>query len=356
MNISPYLDHHRELLEFSTPKVSSQTLSLPRPTQIEEVFTISDRSPRVVKNLKRMFSAGRLANTGYINILPVDQGLEHTGGFSFYHEPSFFDPSMIVKLAIDGGCSAVASTLGVLGLVADEFAGDIPFIVKLNHNELLTYPTEHNQILFGQVEQAAQLGAVGIGATIYFGSPESKRQIQEVSQAFALAHELGLFTILWCYPRNPGFTKDGVNYESAADITGQACHIGVTIQADIIKQKSPSVMDGFRQIGFSKFSDAMYEALLSDHPIDMTRYQVLNCYAGKIGLINSGGGSVKPQDGQSRLEADVSAAVRTAIINKRAGGIGLISGRKAFTRPLSEGVQVLNAIQDVYLSDKVTVA
>ena len=335
------------LLNFAYPKVSKELLYIPNPNYIDDVFTHSDRSIEVQINLKKMFYAGRLGRTGYVNILPVDQGIEHTAGASFAPNPEYFNPENIVKLAIEGGANAVASTLGVLGLVARKYAHQIPFIVKINHNELLTYPTKHDQIMFAQVEQAAEMGALGVGATIYFGSAESGRQLQEVSAAFARAHQLGLFTILWCYTRNAGFSKDGTNYETAADITGQANHLGVTIEADIIKQKLPTNNFGFKNIGFSKYSDQMYEHLLSDHPIDLTRYQVLNTYAGRIGLINSGGDSTG--------ENDFKDAIRTAVINKRAGGMGLISGRKAFSRPLKEGIELLHAIQDVYLCPEVTV-
>lgn len=329
---------------------------MPSPKYIDQVFGHSDRSQQVISNLKRMFNSGRLADTGYLSILPVDQGIEHTAGFSFAPNPIYFDPENIIKLAIEAGSNAVASTLGVLGLHAKRYSDQIPFIVKLNHNELLTYPTKHDQIMFAQVQQAADLGAVGVGATIYFGSRQSNRQIQEVSAAFAEAHRMGLFTILWCYPRNSGFKTQHQNYEAAADISGQACHLGVTLEADIIKQKTPTIMDGFRQLGFSKFSNQQYDKLLSPHPIDMTRYQVLNCYSGKIGLLNSGGGSVKTTSNQSEFQANLAAAVETAIINKRAGGIGLIAGRKAFQRPFPEGVKLLQAIQDIYLDPRINVA
>lgn len=336
------------LLNFSTPKISREQLYIPNRNYVDDVLSQSDRSIEVQIHLKKLFNHGRLAGTGYINILPVDQGIEHTAGASFAPNPDYFNPEHIVRLALEGGANGVASTLGVLGLVARKYAHQIPFIVKINHNELLTYPNKHDQIMFASVEQAAQMGAIGVGATVYFGSPESNRQLQEVSQAFARAHELGLFTILWCYTRNPGFTKDGTNYETAADITGQANHLGVTIGADIIKQKLPTTNYGFRNIGFAKYSDEMYDKLLSDHPIDMTRYQVANCYMGRIGLINSGGGSSGADDFQD--------AIRTAVINKRAGGMGLISGRKAFSRPLDEGIKLLHAIQDVYLCPEVSVA
>jgi class I fructose-bisphosphate aldolase len=335
------------LLGFSSPKISKDRLHVPSPSFMDDVFSISDRSDKVLSNLKRMANHGRLAGTGYISILPVDQGIEHTAGASFSPNPDYFDPENIVKLAIEGGCNAVASTYGVLAAVSKKYASEIPFIVKINHNELLTYPNKHDQIMFCSVDQAAELGAAGVGATVYFGAPESNRQIQEVSKAFARAHELGLFTVLWCYTRNSGFTKDRVNYETASDITGQANHLGVTIGADIIKQKLPELNGGFKKIGFSKHSELMYTNLNSDHPIDLTRWQVANCYMGRIGLINSGGASG---------DNDLQEAVMTAVINKRAGGQGLISGRKAFMKPLAEGVKILNAIQDVYLAKEITVA
>jgi class I fructose-bisphosphate aldolase len=335
------------LLGFSNPKIAKDRLHLPSGNFVDQVFTQTSRSPQVLDNLRRLFGHGRLANTGYLSILPVDQGIEHTAGVSFATNPDYFDPENIVKLAIEGGCNAVASTYGVLAAVSKKYADTIPFIVKINHNELLTYPNKHDQIIFATAKQAADLGAAGIGATIYFGSPESNRQIQEITEQFASAHELGMFTVLWCYTRNPGFTKDGVNYETAADITGQANHLGVTIGADIIKQKLPETNYGFKTVGFSKYSDEMYTNLTSDHPIDLTRYQVANCYMGRIGLINSGGAS-----GSN----DLQEAVITATINKRAGGMGLISGRKAFMKPLTEGIAILNAIQDVYLEPGVTIA
>lgn len=340
-------DKADHLLGFSDPKISKDRLHTPSPTFVDDVTSISDRSDAVLTNLKRMANHGRLAGTGYISILPVDQGIEHTAGASFSPNPDYFDPENIVKLAIEGGCNAVASTYGVLSAVSKKYASEIPFILKINHNELLTYPNKHDQIMFSSVEQAAELGAAGVGATVYFGAPESNRQIQEVSKAFAKAHELGLFTVLWCYTRNSGFTKDGVNYETASDLTAQANHLGVTIGADIIKQKLPEVDGGFEKIGFGKHSELMYTDLNSDHPIDLTRWQVANCYMGRIGLINSGGASG---------DNDLQQAVMTAVINKRAGGQGLISGRKAFMKPLAEGVEILNAIQDVYLAKEITVA
>jgi class I fructose-bisphosphate aldolase len=347
--IRTYLgDQAQTLLDFNQPKISRDMLQLPSSDFVDRVFSASDRSQAVQANLKRLFNSGRLAGTGYLSILPVDQGIEHGAGASFATNPTYFDPENIVKLALEGGCNGVASTLGVLGMTAKKYAGQIPFIVKLNHNELLTYPNKHDQILFGTAQQAAEMGAAGVGATVYFGSPESNRQLAEISRVFAEAHRLGLFTILWCYTRNPGFTKDGVNYETAADITGQANHLGVTIEADIIKQKAPTLLDGLRQVNYSKFSDVMYDNLLSPHPIDLTRYQVANCYAGRAGLINSGGASSG--------ESDLAEAITTAVINKRAGGMGLIAGRKAFQRPLADGVAILNAIQDVYLNSEVTIA
>lgn len=340
-------DRAESLLGFNNPKISKDTLHLPSPKQNQTVMSHSDRTAKVVASLQRMYDHGRLAKTGYLSILPVDQGIEHTAGISFAPNPSYFDPENIIKLALEGGCNAVASTYGVLAMMSKQYADQIPFIVKLNHNELMTYPNKHDQILFASAKQAAELGAAGVGATIYFGSAESGRQIVEISEQFAIAHELGLFTVLWCYVRNPGFTKDGVNYETAADLTGQANHLGVTLGADIIKQKLPETNFGFKNIGFGKQSPEMYDKLSSEHPIDLTRYQVANCYMGRVGLINSGGAS-----GSN----DLQEAVMTAVINKRAGGVGLISGRKAFMKPLKDGVTLLNAIQDVYLAKEVTVA
>lgn len=335
------------LLNHTCSKIPKSLLHHPSPEYVTHEFGPSDRSQAVQANLQRLFSSGRLAHTGYLSILPVDQGIEHGAGVSFAPNPDYFDPEHIVTLALEGGCNAVASSLGVLGMMAQQFADKIPFIVKLNHNELLSYPNKHDQVLFGSAQQAADMGAAGVGATIYFGSPESNRQIQEVSQEFAQAHRLGLFTMLWCYVRNPELSKNGVNYETAADITGQANYLGVTLQADIIKQKAPTVMDGLRQVNYSKYDDALYDSLLTDHPIDMTRYQVANCYMGKIGLLNSGGAS---------SDDDLSEAIKTAVINKRAGGMGLISGRKVFCRPLADGIKLLNAIQDVYLCKEVDLA
>lgn len=309
---------------------------------------MSDRPIPVLRSLQSLFGAGRLANTGYLSILPVDQGIEHTAGASFAPNPIYFDPENIVKLAIEGGCNAVASTYGVLGAVARKYAHKIPFVVKLNHNELMSYPNSFDQVMFGTVEKAYEMGAVAVGATIYFGSEESRRQIVEIAEAFALAHDLGMATILWCYARNNAFVKDGKDYHVAADLTGQANHLGVTIQADIIKQKLPENNGGFTAVGFAKTHKKMYSDLTTDNAIDLTRYQVANCYMGRAGLINSGGASAG--------ESDLAEAVKTAIINKRAGGMGLISGRKAFQKPMKEGVALLNAIQDVYLDSDVTLA
>jgi class I fructose-bisphosphate aldolase len=302
----------------------------------------------VLRSLESLFDHGRLAGTGYLSILPVDQGIEHTAGASFAANPIYFDGEKIVQLAIEGGCNAVASTFGILGSVARRYAHRIPFICKLNHNELMTYPTKYDQVLFGTVKQAWDMGAVAVGATIYWGSEQSDRQLEEISVAFHHAHELGMATVLWCYVRNSAFTKDGVNYETAADLTGQANHLGVTIEADIIKQKLPDKNGGFEAIKFGKTAPGMYDKLSSDHPIDLCRYQVVNCYMGRSGLINSGG--------ESHGAADLKEAVRTAVINKRAGGMGLISGRKSFQRPMKEGIELLNAVQDVYLNAAVTVA
>jgi len=324
-------------------------LTLPGGDIIDRVYALSDRSPQVLRNLQSMFGHGRLADTGYVSILPVDQGIEHSGAASFAPNPMYFDPKNIVELAIEGGCNAVATTFGVLGLCARQYAHKIPFIVKINHNELLTYPNDYDQIMFGSVDEAFELGAAGVGATIYFGSPQSRRQIIEVAEAFHRAHELGMFTVLWCYLRNDGFKVDGVDYHDSADLTAQANHLGVTIEADIIKQKLPTKNGGYNALsGFGKTSKLVYSDLVPENPIDYTRWQVANCYMGRIGLINSGG--------ESKGESDLADAVRTAVINKRAGGTGLISGRKAFQRPMAEGVELLNAIQDVYLDAAVTVA
>jgi fructose-bisphosphate aldolase, class I len=340
------------LLNFNQPKISKARLHLPGPDVVDRLFSISDRNNRVLGNLQRIFSSGRLANTGYVSILPVDQGIEHSGGASFAKNPDYFDPENIVKLAVEGGCNAVASTYGVLGAVARKYAHKIPFLVKINHNELMTYPNKFDQIMFGTIKAAADMGAAAVGATIYFGSDQSGRQIIEVANAFATAHEMGLATVLWCYLRNNSFKKDK-DYHVAADLTGQANHLGVTIQADIIKQKLPENNAGFKALNtggssYGKLDDRIYTELTSDHPIDLCRYQVANCYMGRAGLINSGG--------ESKGSGDLQSAVATAVINKRAGGMGLISGRKAFQRPMKEGVELLNAIQDVYLSREVTVA
>jgi fructose-bisphosphate aldolase, class I len=345
-------DKAEYLLGHTSTAIPKEALHLPSMNTVETVFSMSDRSEEVQENLKVLYSHGRLANTGYVSILPVDQGIEHSAGASFAKNPEYFDPENIVKLAIEGGCNAVASTFGVLGMVSNTYAEQIPFIVKINHNELMTYPNTFDQIMFGSIEQAYNLGARGVGATIYFGSEESSRQITEVAEAFEMAHELGMFTVLWCYLRNPAFNVDGKDYHAAADLTAQANHLGVTIGADIIKQKLPTNNGGFKALNmgdssYGKLDERMYNELCSDHPIDLCRYQVANCYMGRIGLINSGGAS-----GSN----DLAQAVETAVINKRAGGSGLISGRKAFQKPLNEGVEILNAIQDVYLCDEVTIA
>jgi len=341
-------DDAESLLSYQAKAIPQEQLSLPGPDSIDRIFAQSDRSPQVMRNLAALHGTGRLAGTGFVSILPVDQGIEHSAAASFAPNPAYFDPMNIVELAIEGGCNAVATTFGVLGLASRRYAHRIPFIVKLNHNELLTYPNTFDQVQFGSVQQAYDLGAAGVGATIYFGSEESRRQIQEISAAFEEAHQLGMFTVLWCYLRNDAFKKDGVDYHDAADVTAQANHIGVTIEADIIKQKLPTKNGGFTEIGFGKTSKLVYEELTTDNPIDLTRWQVANCYMGRIGLINSGG--------ESKGQSDLAEAVRTAVINKRAGGMGLISGRKAFQRPMAEGVELLNAIQDVYLDSSITVA
>jgi class I fructose-bisphosphate aldolase len=335
------------LLDYRSETIPQHSLHLPGPDSIDRIFLPSDRNPRVLNSLGRILGHGRLAGTGYVSILPVDQGIEHSAGASFAPNPIYFDPENIVKLAIEGGCNAVASTFGVLGIVSRRYAHKIPFIVKINHNELLTYPNTFDQIMFGRVQQAYEMGAAAVGATIYFGSDESGRQIVEVAEAFEEAHRLGMATILWCYLRNSGFKKDK-DYHVAADLTGQANHLGVTLQADIIKQKLPETNNGYTAIEFGKTSPLVYERLTSENPIDLCRYQVANCYMGRIGLINSGGASSG--------ESDLAEAVTTAVINKRAGGMGLISGRKAFQRPMSEGAELLNRIQDVYLDAGITVA
>jgi len=340
-------DKAENLLNFKNPKISKDRLHLPGGDVVDRLYAVSDRNNRVLSNLQRMIGHGRLGGTGYLSILPVDQGIEHSAGASFAPNPEYFDPENIVKLAIEGGCNAVASTLGGLGAVSRQYAHKIPFLVKLNHNELLTYPNSFDQIYFAQVEQAWNMGAVAVGATIYYGSPESHHQIIETSQAFQRAHELGLATVLWCYLRNPAFKKDK-DYHTSADLTGQANHLGVTIEADIIKQKQPTNNGGYRALeNFGKTNDLVYTQLTSDHPIDLTRYQVANCYMGRAGLINSGGEAGKD---------DFADGVKMAVINKRAGGTGLISGRKAFQRPMKEGVRLLNLIQDVYLDRAITVA
>jgi len=328
------------LLSFKSETISKNLLHVPSPEFIDNVFALSNRNPQVLCNLNALFNHGRLSGTGYLSILPVDQGIEHSAGASFAANPLYFDPENIIKLAIEGGCNAVATTFGNLALMSRKYAHKIPFVVKLNHNELLTYPTKYDQIMFGTVREAWNLGAAAVGATIYFGSENSNRQLVEVAEAFENAHRLGMACILWCYTRNNGFKKDGKNYEVAADITGQANHLGVTIQADIIKQKMPEGNGGFTAINFSKSHPKMYSNLTSDHPIDLCRYQVLNCYMGRVGLINSGG--------ESEGASDLAASVKTAVINKRAGGMGLILGRRAFQRPFSEGVLLLEAVQDVY--------
>ncbi len=333
------------LLTHESKTMGKDKLHLPGPDFIERVVSNSNRNPKVLRSLQQLFSHGRLAGTGYLSILPVDQGIEHSAGASFAPNPDYFDPENIVKLAIEGGANAVASTFGVLAAVSRKYAHRIPFIVKLNHNELLTYPNKYDQIMFGSVEEAWNLGAAAVGATIYFGSQESSRQIIEVSEAFELAHSLGMATVLWCYTRNSAFKVDGKDYNVAADLTSQANHLGVTIQADIIKQKMPELNGGYKAVNFGKTHDKVYNELTSDHPIDLCRYQVVNCYMGRMGLINSGGASSG--------DSDLADAVTTAVINKRAGGTGLISGRKAFQRPMGEGAKLLQAIQDVYLEKEI---
>jgi fructose-bisphosphate aldolase, class I len=338
----------KSLLEHKCATIPKESLHLPGPDSVERIYALSDRPTPVLKSLEALYAHGRLAHTGYVSILPVDQGIEHSAGASFAPNPAYFDPANIVKLAIEGGANGVASTLGVLGSVARRYAHKIPFVLKLNHNEFLSYPNTYDQSPFASVKQAYDMGAVAVGATIYFGSPESRRQIWEVSQAFRQAHELGMATILWCYTRNAAFKTKEKDYHVSADLTGQANHLGVTIEADIIKQKLPENNGGYTALNFGKTHKLVYEKLSSDHPIDLTRYQVANCYMGRAGLINSGGASAGA--------GDLAQAVKTAVINKRAGGMGLISGRKAFQRPMKEGVQILNAIQAVYLNKDVTVA
>jgi class I fructose-bisphosphate aldolase len=340
------------LLGFDSPRIPREEIHVPGPDWIDRIFLPSDRPASVLKSLGNLFSHGRLGGTGYLSILPVDQGIEHSAGASFAPNPIYFDPENIIKLALEAGCNAVATTLGVLGTVARKYVHKIPFILKINHNELLTYPNHYDQVLFARVEQGFELGAVAIGATIYFGSQESDRQIVEISEAFQAAHELGMGTILWCYLRNEAFKKEGKDYSAAADLTGQANHIGATIEADIIKQKQPDINGGYialneSRISYGRYDERMYEELCSQHPIDLTRYQVVNNYMGRVGLINSGGGSG---------EDDLREAVRTAVINKRAGGMGLISGRKTFQKPMAEGIKLFHAIQDVYLCKEITVA
>jgi len=346
--IEQLLGDDASLLTHQCKTISKEHLHLPGPDFVDRICAVSDRPPRGLAGLQSLFNHGRLAGTGYVSILPVDQGIEHSGGASFAPNPAYFDSENIVKLAIEGGCNAVASTLGVLGSVARRYAHKLPFIVKLNHNEFISYPNSYDQIRFGSVQQAWDMGAAGVGATIYFGSEESKRQIQEVSEMFQDAHELGMFTVLWCYLRNSAFKTKEADYHLAADLTGQANHLGVTLEADIIKQKLPETNGGYNVLNFGKTHKAVYSQLTSDNPIDMTRYQLANCYMGRSPLINSGGASSG--------EADLKEAVRTAVINKRAGGSGLISGRKAFQRPVKDGVGLLNAIQDVYLTKEITVA
>ena len=346
-------DEAEDLLTHECHTIPKEKLYVPDKDFVDRVWRDSDRSPRVLRSMQSLYDHGRLGGTGYLSILPVDQGIEHSGGASFAPNPDYFDPDKIIELAIEGGCNGVATTYGVLGSVARKYAHKIPFIMKLNHNELLSYPNTYDQILFGNVESAYNMGCVGVGATVYFGSEESNRQIQEVANAFSYAHELGMMTILWCYVRNTAFRFNGKNYEAAADLTGQANHMGVTIEADVIKQKLPTLNGGFKKMhevsenGYAKQEERMYTQLATDHPIDLTRYQVANCYMGRCGLINSGGASG---------DNDMQQVVRTAVINKRAGGTGLITGRKAFQRPMDEGIEIMNALQDVYLDEEITVA
>ncbi len=347
-SIESLLGDRRGILTSKASCVKRESLHLPGPDFVERIMLPSNRSAQVMRSMQSIFNHGRLAGTGYVSILPVDQGIEHTAAASFAPNPLYFDPENIIRLAIEGGCNAVATTFGALAACSRRYAHRIPFLVKLNHNELLTYPNKYDQIMYGSVEEAWNLGATAVGATIYFGSPESTRQIIEVSRAFERAHALGMVTVLWCYLRNEAFKKDGVDYHVSADLTGQANHLGVTIQADIIKQKLPETNGGFKALKFGKTSDRVYSELTSENPIDLTRYQLLNCYAGRAGLINSGGASTGA--------GDLAEAVYTAVVNKRAGGMGLISGRKAFQRPMAEGVQLLNAIQDVYLCREIEVA
>jgi class I fructose-bisphosphate aldolase len=341
-------DSAEYLLGHAAKAIPAEDLHLPGPDFVDRISATTDRSPQVLRNLQALFDHGRLAGTGYVSILPVDQGIEHSAAASFAPNPAYFDPENIVRLAVEGGCNAVASTFGVLGAVSRRWAHRIPFIVKLNHNELLSHPNSYDQVAFGSVERAHELGAAGVGATVYFGSAESRRQIVEISEAFEAAHRLGLFCVLWCYLRSGAFKVDGVDYHGSADLTGQANHLGVTIGADIIKQKLPENNGGYQAVGFGRTSPLVYSDLTSDHPIDLTRWQVANCYMGRAGLINSGGASSGADD--------LAEAVRTAVINKRAGGTGLISGRKAFQRPMADGTELLGAIQDVYLDSSIEVA
>jgi class I fructose-bisphosphate aldolase len=341
-------DEAEPLLTYECKGVPRDDLVLPGPDFIDRVYSETDRSVPVLRNLGLLLNTGRLGGTGYISILPVDQGIEHSAASSFAPNPAYFDPKNIVELAIEGGCNAVATTLGVLGMVARRYAHKIPFIAKLNHNELLSYPNTYDQVMFGSVQEAFELGAVGVGATVYWGAPESRKEMREVAEAFEEAHSLGMFTVLWCYVRNNAFKKDGVNYETAADLTGQANHLGATIHADIVKQKLPENNGGFTAIGFGRTSKLVYSDYTTDNPIDLTRWQVVNTYMGRVPLINSGG--------ESSGASDLADAVRTAVINKRAGGAGLIMGRKAFQRPMSEGVELINAVQDVYADPTITIA
>ncbi len=346
--IRKQLGDNASLLDYEAKGIHRDQLHLPGPDFIDRVMTATDRPVPVLRNMSQVLHTGRLAGTGFMSVLPVDQGIEHSGAASFAPNPEYFDPAKIVELAIEGGCNMVASTLGVLGNVSRQYAHKIPFLVKLNHNEMLTYPSFYDQTMWASVDQAFELGAVAVGATIYYGSEDCRRQIIEVSEAFQRAHELGMFTVLWCYLRNPAFKHEGTDYHTAADLTGQANHMGVTIEADIIKQKQPQSNGGYPALGFGKTHKRVYEELVPDHPIEWTRWQVVNCYMGRIGLINSGGASAG--------DSDLEQAVITAVVNKRAGGMGLISGRKAFQRPMADGVKLLNAIQDVYLCEDVTVA
>ena len=349
INITELLGEEADFyLEHVCEKITKDELQTPNKTSLDKVFAQSNRNPQVLRSLSQLYNHGNLGGTGYLSILPVDQGIEHSAAFSFYKNPDYFDPENIIKLAIEAGCNGVASTFGVLGLNARKYAHKIPFIVKINHNELLTYPNKYDQTLFGNVKAAWDMGAVAVGATIYFGSTESNRQLKEIAEAFEEAHNLGMATILWCYTRNESFKTEKDDYHAAADVTGQANHLGVTIQADIIKQKLPTNNFGFKNINFGKYDDEMYETLTTEHPIDLCRLQVANCYMGKIGLINSGGGS--------KGESDLVEAITTAVINKRAGGSGLIMGRKAFQKPFGEGVEVLQSVQKVYLDSKISIA